>query len=502
VDLMKDTVDGDCGVLLKIGNEQRGYTIHSESDLHLEQGEISLEQARKMQILGRKKGDSFVFGKEPFGSDIECTVVEVQSKYVRAFQQTLEKFSSLFPTDQTLQGIEGPYEKFRDGMLRQIDDQQQDFRKFTNVYKSGQLPFESLAGVLRCSPVELWGILTGGRYCSFANFSGTAEDAQAESDSASQSDAILLDFTAILTFAQLGLLERLKKRYNLFTVQPVLDAVSEAHAKVVVSKPSLSVGKEGNTYIRREISAEELTAQRKFLECILQFLTQQVTTLPVPALLEKDAVVSDDLRKFLGPISTAVLFAARDEKLVLYSDDQILRILARNEWKIRGMSAQPVLHELTSKGLLTKDECTAAIVKLFFLNFSVVLINADSVLWVFDKVQYRMTANVKKILTVFHGPQCTFESAVEVLADVIKRLWLEGTLYHRKVDLLDGILDALGTNRPTNQVAEHFSRAVKLRFFLAPHVADAIAERIRLWKERKLGRAGIVVPPHYRTELR
>jgi len=69
---------------------------------------------------------------------------------------------------------------------------------------------------------------------------------------------------------------------------------------------------------------------------------------------------------------------------------------------------------------------------------------------------------------------------------------------HRKIDLLDAILDALGTNRPTNQVAQHFTRAIKLKLFLAPNVADAIAERVRLWKEAKLGRVGIIVPSSYR----
>ena len=499
-DLLKESVDGDCGVLLQMGNVQQGYTILSQNDLHVEQGEISLEKARKMQIFGRKKGDTFISGKDPFGTDIECTVLEVQSKYVRAFQQTLEKFPTLFPADQTLQGIEGPYEKFRDGLFQQLDVQQQQMRKVTDVYETRQITFESLAGVLRCSPVELWGMLIGGRYCPFANFSGMAEDAQAEADTASQSDAIVLELTAILTFGQLGLLDRLNARYKLFTIQPVFDALTEAHAKAAVAKPSLTIGKEGNAYVRQEISAEGLLAQKLFFERIIEFLRQHVTTLPVPSLLEKDTIVTDDLRRFLGPISTAALFAARDEKLALYSDDLVLRILGRNEWKIRGISAQPILYELASKNLLTKAECTAAISKLFFLNYSIVLMNADNVLWVFEKVHYRMTVEVSKILSAFHGPQCTFESAIEVLADVTKRVWLEEVLHNRKVDLIDGILDAFGTNRPTKQVAEHFSRAVKLRLFLAPLVADAIVERIRLWKERKLGYAGIIVSPRYRSE--
>jgi hypothetical protein len=423
-----------------------------------------------------------------------CVVLDVQSKYVRAFQQTLEKFPTLFPADRTLQAIEGPYEKFRDGMFRQLDVQQEEIRKITAVYEARQITFESLAGILQCPPVELWGTLTGGGYCALASFSGAAEDAQTELNVASESEAILVELTALLTFAQLGLLEHLKRRYKLFTIQPVLDAVAEAYAKAAVSQPSLSIGKVGGTYFRQEISSEQLAEQKAFLDEILQFLRLHVTILPVPSLLEKD-VITDDLRKFLGPISTAAIFAAREEKLALYSDDQVLRVLARNEWKIRGTSTQTVLHELASKNLLSKKECTVASARLFFLNYSVVLINADILLWVFEEVQYRMTEDVNKILSTFHGPQCTFESAVEVLADVTKRLWFEGALYHRKVDLIDGILDALGTNRPTNQVAEHFSRAVRLRLLLAPHVGDAIGERIRLWKERKLGRAGLIVSP-------
>jgi len=128
------------------------------------------------------------------------------------------------------------------------------------------------------------------------------------------------------------------------------------------------------------------------------------------------------------------------------------------------------------------------------------LIGADNLMWTLAKVDYRTTEDVKKMLSVFHGPQCTFESAIEVLAETAKRLWLENPLYHQKIDLLDAILDALGTNRPTKQVAQHFTIAIKLKLFLVPNTADAIAERVRLWKETKLGRVGIIVPGRYRAE--
>lgn len=113
-------------------------------------------------------------------------------------------------------------------------------------------------------------------------------------------------------------------------------------------------------------------------------------------------------------------------------------------------------------------------------------------MWLFEKVHYRVSDEIKKVLSVFHGPQCTFESAVDILCEATKRVWLENTLYHHKIDLLDAMLDALGTNRPTNQVAEQFAEAMRVKLYLAPNSANAIAKFVRLWKERQLGRVGLI----------
>jgi tetratricopeptide (TPR) repeat protein len=499
IDLTKEAIDGDCGVILQIGNAAHAYTIVCEPDLHPDRGEITAERAKAMKLIGRRKGERFIFDKDAFGNDIECIVTEVQSKYARAFQETLKIFPTLFPGDRTLQGVNAPYEKLREGICRQLDEQQNAFRRAASFYEVKQATFEALAGVLHCPPIELWGMLTGGRYCTFANFSGSRPDAEAESATAAQSDSILLELTAVLTFGQLGLLERLAQRYKLFTTQPVIDTVLEAFAKIALSKPGMTVGKDGDNYIRHERTTEQLEANRKFLERLLKFLSESVSPLPVPSLLEKDGV-TDGLRDILGPISIASIFAARAENIPLHSEDQMLRALARNEWRICGMSVQPILHELVVKNILTRDECVEATAKLFFMNYTVVLIGADNLIWTIQKVQYKITDELRKMLAVFHGPQCTFESAVEVLSETTKRLWIESSLYHLKIDLLDAILDALGTNRPTKQVAQYFTTAIKLKLFLVPNAANAIAHRVNLWKERKLGRGGIILPPHYRPQ--
>ncbi len=493
IELSKENVDGECTVALKVGNELRTYSILSETDLRPERGEISQNDAVRMGLLGRKKGESFVTNKDAFGNDINCTVLEIQSKYVGAFQATLKQFPTLFPTDRTLQGIEGPYEKFREGMFRQLDADQKAFQTFCGFYESRKITFEALAGVLRCSPVELWGMLTGGRYCTFANFSGSMQDTEMESSIASDSNALLLEFTAIFTLAQLGLLDRLKRRYKLYVTQPVLDVLAEAHAKAAIAKPSFTVGKVGETYVKEEITAERIGANKTFLEKILKFLAEHTTTVPVPSLLESNPE-TDEFREFIGPISTSSLSAARAEQLPLYSDDQMLRALGHNEYQIAGVSSQQIIRELHSKSVLSEAEFIDAISKLFFMNFSVVRVGADNVIWTLDKTGHHITDDVKRLLSLFHAPQCTFESAVEVLSEAMKRIWIGETLYHQKIDLLEAVLDSLGTNRPTKQVADHFCAAIARKLVFVPSAANAIACLVRLWKERKLGRGGIIVP--------
>jgi hypothetical protein len=57
VDLTKEAVDAESSVLIQNGPQQIAYTIATESDVHPEQGEISLEQAKSMNLLGRKKDE-------------------------------------------------------------------------------------------------------------------------------------------------------------------------------------------------------------------------------------------------------------------------------------------------------------------------------------------------------------------------------------------------------------------------------------------------------------
>lgn len=490
--LDRQVAEADCAVILKTPAGQASYTILDENDLQVERGEITSKQAEEMKLMGRKKGDQFVPRKSMW-QDVECTVVEVQSKYVRAFQETLEKFPTLFPTTPLLQPVHGTYNEFKEGMLRQLDQNQINFGKVIAFYETKKLSIEALAQIFNRPLIEMWGLLSGGRYCKLAAFSGQVEEAQREYQSLAKADTIVLELTSLLTFAQLGLLDRLSRRFkSLLSVQPVLDSVIEALAENTLSKPHLTIGKVGEDYVKDEVTPERLAANKRFLEGIRDFLSSQVTIVPVASSLDIKGPRLAELKEIVGPISVSCVLAALEREALLVSDDEMLRALARNDWKVSGVWTQSVLQELRRATALTQEEYVEAVAKLVLFNYRFVSINSEVVLWILSRTDFKITSEAKKFFAVFRAPECTLESAVGVLADVTKRVWLEAALYETKLDILDEILGVIVTVRPTEQAVELFTRVTRASFYLMPRAVDAIERHIGLWHKRQMDRAGLI----------
>jgi tetratricopeptide (TPR) repeat protein len=491
VDLTKEVVDEDSAVLLENGPQQIAYIITADSDVHPEQGEISLEQAKSMNLLGRKKDDLVPIRPNAFGPTPEYKIIEVQSKYVRAFQETLQKFPTLFPTDTTLQGVSGPYETFREQLFKQLDQEQERMAKLESVYRSRSITLEALARLAHRSLLELWGGLTSGQYFPLLASTGDPVEMKQECEALDSTHKLLLDLTSVLTLAQLGALDPLAQGFELLTTQPVLDAVNEAYSSLSMSKPSLNVGKQGAQYVKEEITAERIATNLKFLEKICSFLAEKVKTIPVPLLLDRQAI-KPDLRDFLGPMSTASLLASREHDLVLISEDMMLRALAQNEWNVPGAWSQPVLNHLRSKKIITDAAYAEAVAVLAVMNYRFVSVNADAVLWLLGRANYKVTNEVRRILSIFQGPECTLESAIEILAEVTKKVWLENTLFHYKIEFLDAALENLIMGRPTNQVTDLFTLALQIKLMLVPKAFETIERRIKTWKQQSLGRLGLL----------
>jgi hypothetical protein len=318
------------------------------------------------------------------------------------------------------------------------------------------------------------------------------EDQNRDIQEATKANSAVLEITSVLTLSALGLLEKLPSRFKkLFCTQAVLDELNEYIIENASGKGGLSIGKIGENYVKEELSPENVRKRKVYFDNIRDFLVQETTITPIMLETDEKEFKWSEMKKVLGPISTASVLAAKEHSSLLLSEDMMLRALAHNEWRVAGAWTQTILFELRQKRIITDDEYCDAVVKLVALNFKFVSVNAEVIIWLYGKKGFQQSPVMKKLYEYFRGPDCSIDSAIGVLSDVVKKVWLEPLLYENKLKILDDVLSVLIDGRPLKQTIELFLLVLKERFYLLQNAYVAIEKYVNIWRQQQMNRSGL-----------
>ncbi len=91
---------------LQRGNETLRYTLIDERAVPRDPSELLPTDALAQKLISHHKGDQIVW--ERGLADLTYEVIDVQSKYVAAFQETLKEFAPRFPDNHALHRVEVP----------------------------------------------------------------------------------------------------------------------------------------------------------------------------------------------------------------------------------------------------------------------------------------------------------------------------------------------------------------------------------------------------------
>ena len=401
--------------------------------------------------------------------DLSYEIVEVQSKYVFAFQETLSKFSTWFPDHTGLFKVE-----FKEGDLSKVklalDARQHRGGQVLSLYRDKHLTLGAFARLVGTPLIDIWAGLVNRADGVILGSTGVAEEQQQETALLRSATEIVLDLTSILTVAYLGLLEYVPRRFKTLLVpQSLMDEIDETMArKFFHPSPVLSVWKENETYFRQEITPEDYERGRQFLEGIRKFVQRQCTLTPTITALDLGKNQLEQMQDLLGKDAVAAILVAKETNLLLYSDDLGLRLVARNDWQVGGFWTQTLLLDLREKGLITVEQYGEAIQKLLLANYRFVSIDGAGLLWILRANNFSSTPAVTRIFESLHGPECSEDSAVLVLADLVKRIWLEPLLYEQKLLLLELVLNTLTTGRDLERIIGRFKITLRGQFALIP----------------------------------
>ena len=470
-----ETVGPGCAVLLKRERGEGWWQVLDEGEEPRTDRELQPSHDLAARLLGRGEGDTIVLreGLE----DLSYEIAAVQSKFVRAFQETAGDFSTRFPEHTGLSSVTAD----DDGMVKvfqQIDLRDQFYRELERAYQEGRLPLAVFSSRLRRPVLEVWHAYTGNTSTRIRFGAGTEEEATEASELLRGADVVVLDMLALLTVHDLGLGTHLRGRFPRVAVpQYVIDELQEAHygEMVMGSAPASFWAKDSSgQYTATQVTDEAWATRKEFVGTLLEF-AESFERIPSYRMLDiDDAEMQIDVLTAAG---VGAVYAGEEQpanRLVLVSDDLGLANFARSAG-VGAANTQSVLEDLRKHDAITDEAYSQWIERLALLNYWFVRVSAEDIVHRLETNTYGTTEGTRAMLRTLEGPHCSEGMAVAVASQVIASLAGEAPQKQLELILL-AVLTTLRNGREMSPVLLQFRAAIGER--LSPVLSPLTRQRL------------------------
>ena len=474
-----DAVAPGCAVRLRNESAEQWWLILDDGEESKGDHELDPNQGLAQKIMGRRVGDTVVLRQDL--EELSYEVVDIQSKFVRAFQETADEFSTRFPGNMGLSRVRIEDDDYTKVLLA-VDQRDQLFREAERLYREGRLPLASFSSLLGRSTIEVWraNSLGGSTLIHFG--SGSAEEASEADKLLREADGVVLDLIALLTVHELGLAGYLRSRFSRVAVpQHVIDELQQlAYTTQWSGNPSGFLGKgDDGRYALSEVPDTHWVSWQEFLQSVLQ-LAESFDRIPSYRMLD----VGDIDGQIAAFTETGVGAAyAGDEdqsaRLLLVSDDLVLSVFARSTG-MDTVNTQGVLSELHRSNLITDEAYSVLVEWLALLNYRFVRIRPVDIVRRLEANGFVTTPGTRAMFRTLEAPDCTEDSALSVGAEVVAAL--AGRAPPLQMELiLPLVLATLQHGRKASPVLLKFRDEIASRLNLAPSSRNRILQAVNLY---------------------
>jgi hypothetical protein len=142
-----------------------------------------------------------------------------------------------------------------------------------------------------------------------------------------------------------------------------------------------------------------------------------------------------------------------------------------------------MLRHLTERGVISSHQYADALVALAIAGYQFLTLKADDLRWVLDRNGMLDSDEVRAFFRHLEGPHCSEDSAVSVLADLVRIIALQGVTSRSSDGVLDIAMRTLTTGRqPARRAIARFRQAVVARLRLLPLELERSLRTIDAWQ--------------------
>ncbi len=455
-----------CSVQIKNEDEVQWWQILEYGEEVYGSREISPDDELGQRLLGRRVGDE-VFVGQAFGG-VAYEITAIQSKYVRAYQETIEEFNVRFPGNKSLSRVK--LDRDYTQVFQSIELRHRHVTNAETLYKSRQLPFAAFCSLIGSSTLEVWPEYTAQPTTRLHFGTGSDQETASAKELLQDADAIVLDMIALLTVHRLELVEHLRSRFSRVSIpQHVFDEIQN-HA-YVVGKDRAPIGHMGKDeegrYTHTEMPEHVWKERQAYALSVLQ-LAESLERIPSYPMLEANE--PEKTIDALTPAGAGAVYAGEDQseaRPVLVSDDLLQSVVAHS-LGLGAVNSQALLAELLRSDVISAEAYSSGIEQLVLLNYWFVRIGAEDILRSLEPNGFQTTPGTQAMLRTLWGPDCTEDAAASVGAEVIATLAKRPLMPEHLEVLLSSVVAAIRRGRHTNQVLLKFKSGIAARMTLLP----------------------------------
>ncbi|RKU09109.1 hypothetical protein C6502_13840 [Candidatus Poribacteria bacterium] len=491
-------------VCLESSGETYWYVIEEREDTDVTRKELYVEEDRAKRLLGKVVNDEICIRQTPFGPEIG-KITDIKSKYIYAFQESFRAFPKMFPDTPGLWSIKlddshetGDSAKFQP-LFDFINRQHEASLQIEEMYKENPLPIGAFPNLTGSNVIDTWMFLMSkpdlGVRCSTGDLE---EKRQALALLGRHQVRLVVDLISLMTIHSIGAADAVIKAFGKLgiaqlTIDGLQDIINEREA-MSLKREGMSVGKQGDQYVRIPINPEYVRQEVEYLKNIIKWTRENCEVHPCTAALEMNKLRKQELDNALQPFFIDTLLIASQPGHLLLSDDEPLRSYAKTNFNIDagtnfhidGVWTQIVLEHCVNKNFLDKFEYDEMTIKLVSAHYYQTDFDADLLIQTAKESDWNPSERYNILIQTLGHQRTNALSALDIAVDFLFELWMQSILIHRRESLTFNLLEALTSGREARAVLIVLADRIRNRPTLNYLAKQNILSEIKAYAQTRL----------------
>lgn len=480
------------GVVYKLPNGQlERFVIDDREDASKALKEIRPSEELAKKLMGKKVGD-----KVEIKPRVIVEITEIKSKYVHALHESMALHQSLFSDTPGLQSIQlgepkkkGELPEGFDVIEKQITDQYDHAQKVEALYKNKKITIGAFASLIGRNIIEVWGGMVTEERLGINYARGDLQERITAVAELKDNIQLVIDPIALLTIHSLDIKDLIVKVYGkLGVAQSTLDLINQQISQLepIKDKGYLTLGKQGEQLTKWEVKPETIKKNIKYLKDLSLWIKDNCEILPITEMEDITKEQKEDLEKLFGIPSIDTVLIARTKSKLLYSDDQPLREVSKNEYQVNGIWTQTLLMNALGKGFITQEQYDDYVLKLVGLNYYYTSVSGKNLFYALGKANWKLEEPFKNALRMLEPSFTDVDSSVNVAVDFLYDVFTQKVIAGDVNAILFSLLDSLTKDRLVGGVLGKLIQDLRKRFYLIPLDLKLILEAIETWNKSQI----------------